>query len=51
MIQFIITEQHSGSWFGRIPESDDGQGNEIDCLQQTPEEALKSLKEQLNEIH
>lgn len=49
MIQFIITEQDDGRFYGRIPESDDGNGNEIDCLQPTPEEALKSLLEQAKE--
>lgn len=49
-LQFIITEQADGRWFGRIPDSDDGNGNEIDCCLETPEAALSSLKEQLNSL-
>lgn len=45
--QFILTEQSDGRYFGRIPDSDDGNGNEIDCLQDTPENALQVLKNQL----
>ena len=47
MIKIILTEQLSDKWFGRIENSDDGHGNEIDCLLPTPEEALKSLLNQL----
>lgn len=49
MEQFIITKQPGGRYYGRIPNSDDGHGNEIDCLQETPEKALKSLMIQLRE--
>lgn len=34
-------------WFGRIPDSDDNNGNELDCLMLSPEQALKCLQEQL----
>lgn len=50
--QFIITEIEVDSgtrWFGRIPGSDDGHGNEIDCCLYTPEQALASLLEQAEE--
>lgn len=47
MIQYIITEQNDGRFYGRIPDSDDGHGNEIDSLWPTPEEALRSLQMQL----
>lgn len=48
-MQIILTQQSDGKWYGRIPDSDDGYGNEIDCLFNTPEESLKSLKEQYGE--
>ncbi len=48
-MQYIITLQSNGRWYGRIPESDDGYGNEIDCLFYNPREALSSLIEQMSE--
>lgn len=52
MIQYIITEQADGRWYGLIPfeYGHDGNLNEIDCLQPTPEAALKSLMEQAESI-
>ncbi len=47
----VLTKQNNGRWFGRIPGSDDGHGNEIDCLLYTPEQALQSLLEQWGEIN
>jgi len=48
-MQFILTRQSDGRYFGRMPDSDDGNGNEIDCLQETPELALESLLRQHKE--
>ncbi len=44
--QFIITKQEDGRYYGRIPNSDDGHGNEMDACFDTPEETLNSLIEQ-----
>ncbi len=46
-MQIILTEQSNGKWYGRIPNSNDGNENEIDCCLNTPEEALKCLLEQI----
>lgn len=46
-IQFVITEQPDGRFYGKVPGSDDGHGNEIDCLFTTPTEALESLLAQM----
>lgn len=44
-----LAKQSNGRWFGRIEDSDDGNGNEIDCYLYTPEQALQSLLEQFEE--
>lgn len=49
-MKIVLKKQYNGRWFGVIKDSDDGHGNEIDCLQYTPEEALGSLMEQLKEV-
>lgn len=46
-IQIILTKQSDGRWFGRIPFSDDGHGNEIDACLETPQQTLDCLLEQL----
>ena len=50
-MQIILTKQDNGRWFGRINGSDDGNGNEIDCLLSTPERALNSLLKQHERVY
>lgn len=51
MLQFIITEQGDGRYFGRIA-GDEAQeiweetGDDIDCCLNTPEDCLKCLRDQ-----
>ncbi len=49
-MKIILKQQKNKRWFGRIENSDDGHGNEIDCLLYTPEQALESLLRQLKEL-
>lgn len=46
-MKIFLEQQLNGRWFGLIKDSDDGNGNEIDCLLSTPEEALKCLLDQI----
>lgn len=49
-MQIILTYKPiDGRWFGRIKNSDDGHGNEIDCYLYTPKQVLASLLEQHKE--
>ena len=47
--QIILTRDEVG-WYGRIPDSDDGHGNEIDCRFPTPTQSLNSLLEQADKV-
>lgn len=43
MKKIVISEQKDGRWYGQRKGSDDGHGNEIDSLGDTPYEALERL--------
>lgn len=45
-LQIVLTEQDDGRWFGRIPDSDDGNGNTLEAIQNTAQDALNCLLEQ-----
>ena len=49
-MKIILTKTSNGRWFGRIEDSDDGNGNEMDCYLYTPEQALQSVLEQWEEV-
>lgn len=48
--QIVLTLQGDGRWYGRIPDSNDGHGNELDAMLDTPEETLAVLLKCINEI-
>ena len=48
-MKIILKKDFYGRWFGRIVDSDDGHGNEIDCYLYTPQQALESLLTQWEE--
>ncbi len=50
-MKIILVKKENGRWFGRIVDSDDGHGNEIDCFLYTAEEALASLLLQFREVN
>lgn len=43
MDEIHLRKLSNGFWFGRIVGSDDGLGNEIECVQETPQLALEAL--------
>ena len=49
-MQIILTKQKSdGRWYGLIPDSDDGNGNEMDACWDNPHDTLQCLLDQLKE--
>jgi hypothetical protein len=46
-IKISMSKQDDGRWYGRIPNSDDGNGNEIDACLYTPMQTAICLLEQL----